>query len=62
VDAFTIMRIVGHSSIVVSQLYVHPTPAAVERSFEPLQLHGSGDEQAVPTILCTVGKVDAVIH
>jgi len=25
VDAFTIMRIAGHSSIVVSQRYVHPT-------------------------------------
>ena len=24
-DAFTIMRIAGHSSIVVSQRYVHPT-------------------------------------
>jgi len=31
VDAFTIMRIAGHSSIVVSQRYIHPTPEAVER-------------------------------
>jgi integrase len=26
VDAFTIMRIAGHSSVVVSQRYIHPTP------------------------------------
>ena len=29
VDAFTIMRIAGHSSIVVSQRYIHPTPEGV---------------------------------
>jgi integrase len=56
VDAFTIMRIAGHSSIVVSQRYVHPTPEAVERAFERLQLHGTGSEQGVPTILPTVGE------
>ena len=37
VDAFTIMRIAGHSSIVVSQRYIHPTPESVERAFETLQ-------------------------
>ena len=42
VDAFTIMRIAGHSSIVVSQRYIHPTPEAVERAFERLQLSGKG--------------------
>jgi len=36
VDAFTIMRIAGHSSIVVSQRYIHPMPEAVERAFERL--------------------------
>jgi integrase len=40
VDAFTIMRIAGHSSIVVSQRYIHPTPEAVERAFERLQQSG----------------------
>jgi integrase len=43
-DAFTIMRIAGHSSIVVSQRYIHPTPEAVERAFERLQLFGKGPE------------------
>lgn len=37
VDAFTIMRIAGHSSITVSQRYVHPSPEAVERAFQRLQ-------------------------
>ena len=37
VDAFTIMRIAGHSSIVVSQRYIHSTPEAVEKAFARLQ-------------------------
>jgi integrase len=36
-DAFTIMRIAGHSSVTVSQRYVHPTPEHLERAFERLQ-------------------------
>ena len=31
-DAFTIMKLMGHSSVVVSQRYVHPTPDALERA------------------------------
>src|SRR5437764_14887905 len=49
VDAFTIMGIAGHSSITVSQRYVHPTPEAVERTFERLQLSGS---QGKPSRKC----------
>jgi hypothetical protein len=37
VDAFTIMRIAGHSSITVSQRYVHPSPELLERAFERLE-------------------------
>jgi hypothetical protein len=37
VDAFTMMRL-PISSIMVLQRYIHPTPAAVERAFERLQL------------------------
>jgi hypothetical protein len=37
VDAFTIMRIAGHSSVTVSQKYVHPSTAAMERAFERLE-------------------------
>ncbi len=36
-DAFTIMRLMGHSSVTVSQRYVHPTPHALERAVEQLQ-------------------------
>ena len=37
VDAFTIMKIAGHSSITVSQRYVHPSPESLERAFERLE-------------------------
>jgi len=30
VEAFTIMKLAGHSSVTVSQRYVHPTPQAME--------------------------------
>ena len=36
-DTFTIMRLMGHSSITVSQRYVHPTPEAMERAVERLE-------------------------
>jgi integrase len=36
VEAF-IMRIAGHSSITVSQRYLHPTSEAMERTFEKLE-------------------------
>ncbi|PYX96324.1 MAG: hypothetical protein DMG71_06315 [Acidobacteria bacterium] len=31
------MRIMGHSSITVSQRYVHPTPETMERAFDALE-------------------------
>ena len=31
------MRIAGHSSVTVSQRYVHPTPEAIERAFQRLE-------------------------
>lgn len=46
VDAFTIMRVAGHSSITVSQRYAHPSPEAVERAFQRLQaLRGNALEE-----------------
>ncbi len=42
VDAFTIMRIAGHSSITISQKYVHPTPEVLENAFERLQEYRRG--------------------
>ena len=56
-DAFTIMRISGHSIVTVSQRYVHPSPASLERAFECLdnderegyQGAAKGVMQLVPT-------------
>jgi integrase len=49
-DAFTIMKVMGHSTIVVSQKYVHPTPDRMERAFEQLDamneiLRGEGEAE-----------------
>jgi integrase/recombinase XerC len=41
-DAFTIMRIMGHSSITVSQRYVHPTPKTMENAFLNLERAAAG--------------------
>ena len=57
-DTFTIMRIGGDSSVTVSQRYVHPSPEALERALERLEvLNGkaarvlpeSSERQLVPT-------------
>jgi len=46
-EAFTIMRIAGHSSVTVSQRYVHPTPESMERAFDRLEeLNAAKFEQA----------------
>ena len=65
VDAFTIMRIAGHSSISVSQRYVHPGLEDVERAFERLQLSGRTAEpklKVLPpaTFFATRGSVLSV--
>jgi hypothetical protein len=33
-DAFTLARIAGHSSITLTQRYVHPQADAIERAFQ----------------------------
>ena len=58
-DAFTIMKIAGHSDIRVSQRYVHPSPESQERAFERLDAlnrSNRGEEAHVPTISATVKK------
>ena len=71
VDAFTIMRIAGHSSITVSQRYVHPSSEAMERAFERLEsLNGTmnpnaGSRSALhgpTTVLATVPPALPVSH
>jgi integrase len=37
-DAFTIMKLMGHSSIVVSQRYVHPSTDAMKRAISGMEL------------------------
>ena len=49
-DAFTTMRIAGHSSVTVSQKYVHPTPDTMERAFERLEaVHRGGTAEFART-------------
>lgn len=36
-DAGTIMKITAHSSVTLSERYVHPTPEGMEHAFERLQ-------------------------
>jgi len=63
-DAFTIMKVMGHSSVTVSQKYVHPTPDRMERAFEALDAMNQilrGDKEAeeklgVGTIATTVER------
>ena len=37
-DAFTIMKVAGHSSVTVSQRYVHPTGETVQLVFDRLEV------------------------
>jgi len=37
-DVFTLARIAGHSSITITQRYVHPQADAIERAFAPFSL------------------------
>lgn len=61
------MRIAGHSSIPVSQRYVHPSPESLERAFErfetmqiskALEIEESASE-GVPTDSTTVSAEEA---
>jgi len=38
-DSFTIQKIAGHSSILISQRYVHPTPERIEGAFTLLEAY-----------------------
>ena len=37
VDVFTIKRVAGHSSVTVSEKYVHPSPEFIGLAFERLE-------------------------
>jgi integrase len=71
VEAFTIMKLAGHSSVTVSQRYVHPTPQAMEHAVARLEelnrlALGAGSEaqirQPPATFSATVGDAESVNH
>jgi site-specific recombinase XerD len=43
-DAFAIQKIAGHSSILISQRYVHPTPERIEGAFTMLEAYNAVKE------------------
>ncbi len=58
VDVFTLARIAGHSSITITQRYVHPQADAIERAFAPfgstnVNSLGTGENSQVGTNLGT---------
>lgn len=60
-DAFTLARIAGHSSITITQRYIHPQADAIERAFAPLGAESVNAEREseatqVGTILGTSQK------
>jgi integrase len=48
VEAFTIMKLAGHSSVVVSQRYVHPTPKAMDDAVARLDNMNGRSLESVP--------------
>ncbi len=46
----------GHSSVTVSQRYVHPSPESVERAFARLEFQNAAGLHGVGTKLGTVAE------
>lgn len=44
-DAFTLARIAGHSSITITQRYIHPQADAIERAFAPFGAESVGEQE-----------------
>jgi integrase len=55
-DAFVIQRVAGHSSIVISQKYVHPTPESLEKAFARLEQFSKGSKDGSPEALTPTTK------
>ena len=59
-DAFTIKKVAGHSSVTISERYIHPTPEGQERAFERFAnlnqeaVEKGGKRRGVTTISATV--------
>ncbi len=52
-DPFTIQKIAGHASILVSQRYVHPTPERLEDAFSRLEDYNRS--KAAPSVAVAGG-------
>jgi integrase len=60
-DAFTIMKLMGHSTITMSQRYVHPVPETMDRAIERMENAGTlvpigSRVLEVPTVVPTARK------
>jgi integrase len=54
-DAFTIMKLMGHSTVTVSQRYVHPSPEAMENAVSRMEAYNQAKPSGgVATNLATV--------
>jgi integrase len=47
-DPYTLQRIAGHSSILISQRYVHPTPERLEDAFARLETYNQANATSTP--------------
>lgn len=61
-DAFVIMKLAGHSSVTVSQRYVHPTPQSMEKAVERLQALNEAERQLPATVSATLQIEASVTH
>jgi hypothetical protein len=52
-EAFTIQKVAGHSSVLISQRYVHPTPKFIESAFTRLEAYNATKTAE----LATTGRV-----
>ncbi len=47
-DVFTIKKVAGHSSVAISERYIHPTPESLERAFERLEDYNARAVRGLP--------------
>src|SRR5207249_9993205 len=58
-DAFTIMKLMRHSTITVSQRYVHPSPESVERAVSRMEALNTGKLNGVGILSGIPGRAVA---
>jgi site-specific recombinase XerD len=46
-DCYAIQKVAGHSSILTSQRYVHPTPEKIEKAFTALETYNEEKRKEV---------------